>query len=96
MLLPAAVDVELNQMDQNIVDFSAYRKKKETEQELGRGRLPLHVSHLDGKVTGSPHFKRPKDQDFGDRMQRIKTSLEKINQLMAELKKNSKSQDFRD
>ena len=82
-------------MDQNVVDFSAYRKKKEAEQEISRGRLPLHVSHLDGKVKGSPHFKSPQADDFGDRMQRIKQSLEKINQLMAELKRNSREQDFR-
>ena len=83
-------------MDQNIVDFNAFRRKKESEKEISRGRLPLHVSHLDGKVTGSPHFKRPQTDDFGDRMQRIKSSLEKINQLMADLKKSSKSKDFRD
>ncbi len=82
-------------MDQNVVDFSAYRKKKEAEQEISRGRLPLHVSHLDGKIKGSPHFKSPQADDFGDRMQRIKHSLEKINQLMADLKRNSREQDFR-
>lgn len=83
-------------MDKNVVELSAFRKKKESEKEISRGRLPLHVSHMDGKVTGSPHFKRPKSDDFGDRMQRIKSSLEKINQLMADLKKSSQKQDIRD
>lgn len=83
-------------MNQNVVDLNAFKKKKESEKEISRGRLPLHVSHLDGKVTGSPHFKRPNTDDFGDRMQRIKSSLEKINKLMADLKKSSKDKDFRD
>ena len=81
-------------MDKNVVDFGAFREKKEAEKDLSRGRTPLHMSHLNGKVTGSPHFKRPDADDFGDRMQRIKASLEKINRLMADLKKSSKDQDF--
>jgi hypothetical protein len=56
----------------------------------------LHVSHIDGKVKGSPHFRRPEADDFGDRMQRIKTSLEKINQLMTELKKTTRKAEFED
>lgn len=80
----------------NVVDFNAFRRQKESEKEISRGRLPLHVSHLNGKVTGSPHLKERDSEEFGARMERIKTSLEKINQLMADLKKSSKSQDFRD
>jgi len=60
--------------------------KKRTEE----GRIPLHVSHLDGKVNGSPWFKRPPQEDFGKRMERIKTSIEKINEIMTELKKSSR------
>jgi len=48
-----------------------------------KGRTPLYVSHLDGKVYGRP---KTEEEDFGDRMQRIRASLEKINQLMADLK----------
>ncbi len=49
------------------------------------------LSVKNGKVVGSPHLKTPEhSDDFGDRMQRIRASLEKINQLMAELKANSK------
>lgn len=82
-------------MSNNVVDFGAFRKKKEVEKEISRGRVPLHVSHLDGKVTGSPHFdKNGKSEDFSDRMQRIKSSLERINKLMLDLKKSShKGQD---
>jgi len=83
-------------MDQKVFNLAAYREKKEAEDEMSRGRVPLHVSHLDGNVKGSPHFKRPEAEDFGDRMQRIKTSLEKINELMAELKKSSRDRDFRE
>jgi len=48
------------------------------------GREPLFVSHIDGTVKG------PNKEDFGDRIQRIRTSLEKINKLMAELKGKEK------
>ena len=71
----------------NVVDFASFREKKTLNQDLAGDRTPLFVSHLDGKVKGSPHFKRPTSQDFGDRIQRIRASLEKINELMAQLKR---------
>jgi hypothetical protein len=74
----------------DIVDLAAFRAKKDVQEQLARGRDPLFVSHLDGKIKGSPHLSRPKAEDFGDRIQRIRTSLEKINRLMTELKKISK------
>ena len=87
--------VETKNSDLNasqIVDLASFRKKKEIGDELTRGgRKPLYVSHLSGKVTGmSPQVGRSDDQaDFGDRLQRIRSSLEKINRLMTELKKMS-------
>ena len=76
----------------NVIDFTQFKEKKLLDDSLARGRTPLYLSHLDGKVRGkSPHFKRPSDEDMGDRMQRIKTSLEKINYLMNELKKSGKT-----
>lgn len=54
-------------------------KNKKTEE----GRQPLFVSH--GRVRG------PTPDDFGDRLTRIRTSLEKINKLMIELKKMDKT-----
>jgi hypothetical protein len=75
-----------------VVELAAFRKKKEVGDELARGRNPLYVSHLTGKVTGSPHLKGPEgsgSQDFGDRLSRIRASLDKINRLMTELKKMS-------
>lgn len=76
-----------------VVDLASFRKKKDTNEEFARGgRKPLYVSHLTGKVTGSPHLKGPQSPDFGDRLQRIRSSLEKINRLMGELKKMSSAE----
>lgn len=78
-----------------VLDLQAFREKKKIEDDVSRGRTPLYVSHLDGSVKGSPHFKGPAgDQnDFASRMQRIKASLEKINSLMAELKNNKEEEE---
>ena len=68
-----------------VVDIASFRKKKETAAELTKpGRNPLYVSHLTGKATGTPNGQDK--QDFGDRLQRIRGSLDKINRLMEELK----------
>ncbi len=85
-----------NEFPANVVDFTGFKRSKDAEAELSRGRTPLHVSHIDGKVKGSPHFRRPEADDFGDRMQRIKASLEKINQLMSDLKKTHRQSEFQD
>lgn len=75
----------------NVFDMQKFRTKKSTEQEFAHGgRKPLYISYLDGQVKGSPHFQRHDSEDFGERMQRIKASLERINQLMADLKKSAK------
>ncbi len=80
----------------NVVDFKNFKRTRELENQIAKGRTPLHVSHIDGKVKGSPHLRTNEADDFGDRMQRIRTSLEKINQLMADLKASSKTQDLND
>ena len=77
---------------EKIVDMASFRRRKFVENDLARGRKPLFVSHLEGKVTGSPHFNNPvgdASDDLGDRIQRIRASLQKINRLMAELKRMS-------
>lgn len=74
----------------NVVELSSFRKKKETAEEFARGRNPIYVSHDTGKISGSKNAKS-EEENFGDRYQRIKSSLEKINRLMAELKKISSS-----
>ena len=78
--------------DAKIVDIASFRKKKSTNEELARGRKPLYVSHSTGKVSGSPHLKGPETADFGDRLSRIRASLDKINRLMSELKRMSSSE----
>jgi hypothetical protein len=73
-----------------VVDLAAFRKKKEIAVELTKGgRNPLYVSHLTGKVSGKAEGSEASSPDFGDRLQRIRSSLEKINRLMADLKKMS-------
>jgi len=52
----------------------------------------LTVSKVTGKVLNSAHFSLPESNDFGDRLTRIRTSLAKINKLMAELKEMSKDE----
>jgi hypothetical protein len=79
-----------------VVDLADFRKKKTTDEELARGRKPLYVSHGTGKISGSPHMKRPESADFGDRLSRIRSSLEKINKLMSELKRMSASEPTED
>jgi hypothetical protein len=71
----------------NVVSLSNFRQKKTTDEELARGRKPLYVSHMTGKISDKESGES--EQDFGDRLGRIKASLEKINKLMAELKKMS-------
>lgn len=66
----------------NVIQFPGPRTQHQSQP------LPLHVSHLDGVVRGTPGQSM---EDFGDRMERIKSSMEKINNLMAELKKSRKS-----
>jgi len=80
-----------NPKEAKVVDLKSFRQKKNEKESLSRGRKPLYVSHADGKVTGSPHLKGPADksEDFGDRVSRIRASLDRINVLMGELKKMS-------
>jgi hypothetical protein len=73
--------------EKKVVSLASYRKKKETEDDLARGRRPLYVSHLDGRISGDD---KP---EFGDRLTRIRSSLDKINRLMSELKKISADAD---
>jgi hypothetical protein len=74
----------------NIVDLDAYRSKKMFDEAIAKGRVPLYSSHLDKQAKSSPHFKMNQDDgSLAERIVRIKASLEKINNLMAELKKSS-------
>jgi len=44
-------------------------------------------------VIEFPKKKKPKAEDIGDRIQKIRTSFEEINKLMAELKHQKKRRD---
>jgi len=70
-----------------VVDLASFRKKKETDEDLARGRRPLYVSHMQGRISSE----NPESKEFGDRLTRIRASLDKINRLMSELKKISAS-----
>ena len=71
----------------DVINLSSYREKKDIEKSISRDRIPLHVSHIDERRNRSPYLKHTEADSFGERMFRIKQSLEKINQLMSELKK---------
>ena len=75
-----------------VVDLASFRKKKHVQEDLSRGRTPLYMSHLEGKVSGSPHLNQNHKEDFSDRLSRIKASLERINSLMNELKKSARKE----
>ena len=66
-------------------------KQKKEERELSRGRRPLHISYLNGKVTGSPHFNQPDVADFNKRMRKIQKSLERVRELMDHLNETERS-----
>lgn len=96
MKVEAAMTLEQTQSrpekDAKVLDLTKFRQKKETKDEFGRGREPLYSSHLNQNRPAAPSkAARGKDDDFGDRLQRIRTSLDKINKLMGELRKMSQS-----
>ncbi|MGE0172426.1 MAG: hypothetical protein AB7T49_06570 [Oligoflexales bacterium] len=66
-----------------VVDLSSFRLKKQLEADVSRGRTPLYTSYR------NPASEQPNpENDFAARMQRIRQSLEKINQLMSQIKKS--------
>jgi hypothetical protein len=79
-----------------VVDFSAFKKKSEVNQEVSRGRKPLYLNHDDGRASGTNEGAKnatSSGEDFGDRLQNIRASLDRINNLMSELKKLSSHRD---
>lgn len=75
----------------NVIQFPGNHVK---ESNKNRKKEGLFIDEVNGTLQGSSvsssNFRRPESEDFGDRMQRIKRSLEQINALMTELKKTSK------
>lgn len=71
-----------------VINLADRRRKKEIEETLARGRVPLMTTHNPISNTSGHPVPPPINGDsFADRIMRIKASLEKINSLMAELKK---------
>ena len=76
-----------------VVSFQDFRRKKIEEEHLARGRKPLYVSHARGQVQGEGQTtSQDKLSDFSDRIARIRHSLDKINELMGDLKQLSSGQ----
>lgn len=78
-----------------ILDFSAFKNKQEINNEFSRSRKPLFVNSDKGNISGTNDRAQPvqASEDFGDRLQKIRSSLERINTLMADLKKLSTSRE---
>lgn len=78
-----------------VIDFTAFKSKQDFSNELTRGRKPLFVDHDTGKISGTSDGTKhlPAQDDFGDRLFKIRASLERINSLMADLKKLSTQKD---
>ena len=76
----------------NIVNLHDFKRRKESSEEFVRNeRKPLYVSHLTGQISASDKAtERTKAKgeanDFGDRLHRIRSSLDKINKLISDLK----------
>jgi predicted transcriptional regulator len=78
-----------------ILDFSAFKNKQDVNDEFSRARKPLYVNSKDGIISGSAEGAKDAaaNEDFGDRLQKIRSSLDRINNLMADLKKLSSNKD---
>ena len=63
----------------SIINISDFKQKNDIKKELAKNRKPLYKTHLNNSNLN--------EQEFNDKLLRIRTSLEKINKLMIELKK---------
>ena len=71
-------------MTVDIINLAERRRKKEIEEALARGRVPLTAHWVPMPPVNN--------DSFAERIMRIKASLERINALMADLKKNVKEE----
>jgi hypothetical protein len=67
----------------SVTDLAQFRSRKKTDSD--RKKTSLMVSDLDGHVT-----RESSSADFGDRIQKVRTALDKINSLMGDLKRMAK------
>lgn len=64
----------------NVIQFG----RKAIQRAIGRNRLTLSVSHLKGSISSTGDNRHI--DDMSDRMIRIKESIERINELMTQIK----------
>ena len=69
----------------NVVNFADFKAKKTATNDLSRNRRPLYVSHLKGTASSD----KVENTNLGDRISKIKSSLDRINNLMKDLKSMS-------
>ena len=83
--------------EKKVVDFSAFKTKQNVKNEFSRSRKPLYVDQDEGKISGASDGAKSaadnSNEDFGERLLKIRASLDRINSLMANLKKLSTHRD---
>ena len=65
-----------------VVDINLYRRQREIAKSCVRSRVPLYVSHLEGRVTSSRH-------NLASRMASIDAQIEELDDLIYLLKQDS-------
>lgn len=70
---------------ENLVSLTDFRQRRQAQYDLSRGRRPLYLSHM-AQGTAS---REESEGDFAERVARIRKSLERINELMAQLRRSS-------
>lgn len=83
-----------NQPTSKVISFNAYKNKDSINSEFSHSRKPLYVNTDDGRISGNPEVaaqgaQGAQEGDLGDRLHKIRSSLDRINALMADLKKLS-------
>jgi ABC-type phosphate transport system auxiliary subunit len=71
-----------------VVDLQAFRIKKAMIGDKRRGVQDTFDSSFDNSISGHSQMNR-KDEELASRLDRIKSSIQRINQLMADLKDNN-------
>lgn len=71
-----------------VVDLQAFRIKKAMIGDKRRGVQDTFDSSFDNSVPSHSQANR-KDEELASRLDRIKSSIQRINQLMADLKDNN-------
>ena len=98
-MLPSDPSTSLpsNQPTSKVISFNAYKNKDSINSEFSHSRKPLYVNTDDGRISGNPEVaaqgaqgaQGAQEGDLGDRLHKIRSSLDRINALMADLKKLS-------